>query len=494
MAISDAQYSAWLANERNARCLLVDIEYRSSGGATVRDYLSTHPFATEPSDSPANTAYRCCVLEVPSFNQRMSDVLVGYTTPSIGNIVVDNGDGALDSWLTANFAGRPLTIYLGDPAWPKADFRPVLTGVLANLTVQGTSRMTLEARARDHLLTQDIVTTKYTSGAAEGRYKPLAYGTCYNVSPLYIGTGTDHKYALNAADTYSMDAVRVAGVTTTSYTDNGDGTFSLWAESTGQVTCDIKGMYSGGTQFRTLKQIVKDLCVTRGPFVEADFEATTWAALDTTFPQYLGLYLDAPIKYFEALDRLCASVGAFYCVTRDGKILIQKFELSGAATLDIGPDQIVAKGINIVKVHQPLDNLRRGYARQWTTQTSFSDNDGAGLVSETNREKWRNEYSWVASVNSGAANLLKTKDPKEFGTLLTAKADCQTEADRWMGIWGTVRVQYAVECFLDGARVNIGDRVKLTHPRLGLAAGVTGTVVRVVDRPTQRRQTIEVLT
>ena len=68
------------------------------------------------------------------------------------------------------------------------------------------------------------------------------------------------------------------------------------------------------------------------------------------------------------------------------------------------------------------------------------------------------------------------------------------QADRWMGIWGSVRVQYAVDCFLDGALLNLGDRVKLTHPRLGLSAGVTGTVVKVIDRPTKRRQTIEVLT
>ncbi len=184
MSISDAQYAAWLADERNTRCLLVDIEYRSAGGTTIKDYLSTHPFVTGLADTPANTAYRCCVLEVPAFTQVMSDALRGYTTPSISNIVVDNGDGAMDAWISANFAGRSLTMYLGDPSWPKADFRAALTGVMAGITVQGTNRLTLEARARDHLLSQDVITTKYTSGGSDGKYKPLAYGTCYNVSPL----------------------------------------------------------------------------------------------------------------------------------------------------------------------------------------------------------------------------------------------------------------------------------------------------------------------
>ncbi|MBK7082872.1 MAG: hypothetical protein IPH55_19750 [Betaproteobacteria bacterium] len=201
---------------------------------------------------------------------------------------------------------------------------------------------------------------------------------------------------------------------------------------------------------------------------------------ETTFPQYLGPYIAEPIKYYQALDMLCASVGAFYCVTRLGKILIGKFQLSGTATLELGPDQIVARGLSVVKVYQPMDNLRRGYARRWTTQANFGDNDPS--VDVEKRERWRTEYSWVASTNSGAANLLKTLDPNPLGTLLTSSSDCQTEADRWMGIWGTVRVRYAVECFLDGAQVNLGDRVKITHPRL-VAAGVTGTVV---GTPTSR--------
>ncbi len=258
------------------------------------------------------------------------------------------------------------------------------------------------------------------------------------------------------------------------------------------MTADIKGMKTGSTLIDTLKGIVKDLCVTRGPFLEADFDSTTWTALDTTFPQKLCLWIEQPIKFYQALDMLCASVGAFYCVTRDGKILIKKFELSGAATLSVGADQIVAKGINITKVYQPLDNLRRGYARQWTTQDNFSGNDAT--VTEANREKWRNQYAWVASVNSGAANLLKTADPGDEGTLLIDETEAQTEADRWMGIWGSVRVQFAIDCFLDGARLNLGDRVTITHPRFGLSAGVTGTVVKIIDKPTKRRQTIEVLT
>ena len=494
MSISDAQYTAWLANERSTRCLLVDVQYRASSGTIVYDYLSTHPYVTTPTDTLANTPYRNVVTSIPQFTQEMSDVLIGRTTPSTGSIVVDNGDGALDAWLTANFAGRPLTLYLGSPDWPKADFRAVWTGVMAGITVQRTTSISIEARARDHLLTQDVITTKYTSGGSDGKYKPLAYGACYNVSPLFIGTSTsDYKYAVNAADVYAISEVRVNGVASAGYNDNNDGTFTFYTgDPGGQVTCDIEGMYSGGTRFRTLKTIIKDLCVTRGPFVEADFESVSWAALETTFPQYLGLYLEAPVKYYQALDLLCASVGAFYCVTRDGKILIGKFQLSGTATLELGPDQIVAQGLSVVKVYQPLDNLRRGYARQWTTQANFGDNDPS--VDVVKREKWRNEYAWVASTNSGAANLLKTLDPNPQGTLLTTESDCQTEADRWMGIWGNVRVRYSVECFLDGAQVNLGDRVKLTHPRLGLSAGVTGTVVKFTDRPSKRRQLIEVLT
>lgn len=516
MSLSDADYAAWLAADATERCILVEMEYRDSGGSTVTAYLSTGPFVSGPDDTPANQAYSAVIVETPIFAQTMSDVLYGRTTANFGAIVVDNGDGAFDGWITQNFSGRALRMYLGGPAWSRADYRSVWTGVIATLTVNGTNSLAVHTQSREHLLSQMVTSTKITSGDSAGKYRPLCYGTCSNVPCMLLDNAT-HKYAVNTADVYAISEVRLDGIALAGadWTDNSDGTFSLDVAATGQVTADVQGMYSGGTLFQYIKEIVKDICVTRGPFLEADFDTTTWTNLNTTFPQKLGLYMEQPRPINELMDEICGSVGAFYYVNRDGKIVIKQFALSGTETLSIGVDQIAAQGLNITGVLQPMDKLKRGYARNWTPQQLNQSEhdisvfkDGGGFVTdvyydtggarstdvtEANREKYRNHYQWKLAENAGAANILKRVEPAMQGTLLTDATECNTEATRWLALWSAPRVKYGVRAFTDGALVNLGDRVKVTHPRYGLADGATGTVIAVRDHPARHEQYLEIM-
>lgn len=517
MSLSDADYALWLASDATERCILVEMEYRDSGGSTVTAYLSTGPFVSGPGDTPANQSYSAVIVETPVFAQTMSDVLYGRTTPNVGAIVLDNGDGAFDGWITQNFSGRALRMYLGGPTWDRADFRSVWTGVISTLTVNGTNALTVQTQSREHLMSQMVTATKITTGDSAGKYRPLCYGTCTNVPAMLIDNAT-HKYAVNTADVYAISQVRMDGVALdgADWTDNSDGTFSLDYAASGQVTADVQGMYSGGTLFQYIKEIVKDICVTRGPFVEADFDTTTWTNLNTTFPQKLGLFMVQPRPINELMDEICGSVGAFYYVNRDGKIVIKQFSLSGTATLSIGVDQIAAHGLSITGVLQPMDKLKRGYARNWTQQEGNQADtnldvtrDGTGYVTdvvydgiaptrtgavtEANRERYRNRYSWKLAENAGAANILKRVEPAMQGTLLTDATECNTEATRWLALFSAPRVKYGLRCFTDGALVNLGDRVQITHPRYGLADGVTGTVIAVRDHPARHEQYLEIM-
>lgn len=495
-AYTDANWAAWLAKDSEPRCVLVELDYRNSGGTTVTAYLSTSAYVSEPSDTPANQVYSAVVRSIPQFSQRMSDVLVGATTPQYGNIVIDNGDGAFDSWLTLNFSGRAARVYLGAANWPKAAFRAVWIGVIATMQVGDVNTFVVQIRSRQHLMNQNVESTVFASGApmpstTAGKYYPLCYGDCRNVSPILIDAsylGSYGRYRVNAAACYAIDEVRSKGVAV-AFTDGADGTFYITGTNDGEITCDVRGMKSGANLIDDIKEIITDICITRGPFQTADFDTATWTNLATTFPQKLGLYVAQPVPIYQLLDQLCASVGAFYYVTRDGLINIKQFALSGASTLDIGVNQIAARGLSVTKVYQPIDKLRRGYLRQWTVQQYTAA--GASL---DDREVWLNAYAYKVSTNAAATNITKTAEPEIEGTLLTSGTDCQTEADRWMTIWGSVRVQFQVKCFTDGARVNLGDRVTLTHPRYGLEDGVTGTVVAVTDQPSKHAQLLEILT
>ena len=489
MSISDTQYTAWLASDAQQRCVLVELDYLAADNTTtVTTYVATHGFVSAPTDSPANQSYAAVIVGVPLLSQRMSDVLLGSTTANTGVIVLDNSDGTYDAWLTSNFSGRAVRMYLGSPSWPKADFRSVWTGVISDLRVGELNNVAVEIRSRDHLLSQDITSTKITTGESAGKYRPLCYGTCVNVSPLLYDSSLD-KYVVNAANVYNIDAVRINGVSTASFTDNSDGTLTLTGgDPVGQVTADVRGMFSGGTLFTKIKDIVNDMLVTRGPFVAGDFDTTTWTNLNTTFAQTMGLYIDQPRPLYQLLDEVCASVGAFYYFTRTGLLNIKQFALSGTATLSLDTNQIVVRGVNVVKVWQPLTKLKRGYARNWTPQSSVDS-----TVTTADREKWLQPYQWKLAENAAAANIKKLLQNPEEGTLLTSGTQTQTEADRWMGIWGNIRVQYRIDAFNTAATINLGDRVKVTHPRYGLSAGVTGTVVALSDQINRHRYQIEIL-
>lgn len=514
MSVSDAEYATWLASDAQERCLLVEMSYYAGGVQTA--YLSSAPFVSGPGDTPANTAYQCVIKSIPTFNQKMSDVLYGRTTASLGNVIIDNGDGAFDDWLYYNFAGRPLTMYLGAPSWERADFRAVWTGVLSNITVQGTNSLSIEARSREHLLSQEVTMTKITTGTADGRYQPLCYGLCYNITPLCVDA-TNRIYRVNAADVKSIDEVRCNGVDigAANWTNNADGTFTIDANyNNGQITCDVKGMKTGSTLMEHIKEIVKDLVVTRSAvFAEADFDTTYWTNLNTTFPQHLGLYITQPVQLYQLLDQICGSVGAFYGVDRDGKIYIRQFALSGTATHTVTAEDIAAHGINVAKVYQPMDKLKRGYQKNWTVQSNIdagfdtswpaggwfyiggvlqTDTQYRPATSAADRHLYSEEYLYTISEIT-RTNILKAVDPAIQGTLLTLKTDSSTEGTRWLTMWGAVRVQFSIDCFTKTARVNLGDRVTVTHPRFGLDAGVTGTVVAIQDRPTKHRQLLEVI-
>lgn len=118
--ITDVDYKAWLARDGEIRCVLVEIDCYSAGSAITR-YLSNTHFDSRPSDSPANQGYEDILIAVPRFKSSIGEALGGITTISIGEIDIDNAGGERDTWLNDAWDGRGVRMYLGSPAWAKAD-------------------------------------------------------------------------------------------------------------------------------------------------------------------------------------------------------------------------------------------------------------------------------------------------------------------------------------------------------------------------------------
>ena len=73
--------------------------------------------------------YEPRISSIPFYKQRMQEVLGGKSQRSYGSLVLKNGDGGLDDYLTGwTWDGGAISLKLGFPELDVADFEPVFTG------------------------------------------------------------------------------------------------------------------------------------------------------------------------------------------------------------------------------------------------------------------------------------------------------------------------------------------------------------------------------
>lgn len=184
MAISDAQFTAWLSTdtERTILCELA-FAYESAGApAESTIYLANRPYTTRPTDSPANTRYRAVISRAPVLDRSVNpDALGGITQVSLGELELANGDGELDALVDLVIDGREVRIYLGDRSWARSDFRLVTVG-LSELAQADDDRVVIQIRDPRLLLDKTI------AGAIvnDERRKPLVFGWDGSVGGLSI--------------------------------------------------------------------------------------------------------------------------------------------------------------------------------------------------------------------------------------------------------------------------------------------------------------------
>ena len=140
MTISAAQYTAWLSDPGAVRCLLFQVGVLSSGVEQTR-YLSTTGYTTGALDTPANTNYIGIGSAGLTITESVS--LGGEARLTIGDVKVSNVAGVRDSWLNDVWTNRPIVAFIGDVRWPRADFKLVFAGVVADIGAQDAGTLNL---------------------------------------------------------------------------------------------------------------------------------------------------------------------------------------------------------------------------------------------------------------------------------------------------------------------------------------------------------------
>lgn len=489
MAISDADYLVWLAADNKSRILLVEAQ-AYSGGALVTRYMSNYPFVSAAADAPANQAYDDFVLSIPQFSTRMSEQFTGQSTPGWGDIEIANENGDRDSWITGDaWDGRSVRMYLGDKSWAKSDFRKILDGTIADIYAKDQRTLALKIRDKQWALNLPAQTNLIGGTTANADLPiPLCYGQCFNVEPVLINAAT-HQYqvhdgAVNAISTVYDNGVSVAFTPTIA-----SGTFVLTSAPAGRITTDVQGAKPGGVYLTKCADIVQDLITTRSALTTGDLDAASFTAFNATAPQALGLYVRARQNLIELLDALVKSVGGWYGFSRPGLLQLGQLQSpAGTPAVSLTPDDLVEGSLRCLRRSVPVTTVRLGYRKNWTLQT-----DGvAGAATEARRADLASEYlvskAFDASIKTAHPLAL---EPDLEGTLMTVKADCDTEAARRLTLYGVTRAVYGLDCFSAPFSANLGAVIALSHPRFGFALGVNSLVSGIVEQPVKNRLSLE---
>ncbi len=190
MAISDAQFKAWLQDKKQVRCVLARLSFLGSnqaGGTQIcHAYVSNMIYAPPA----AVIRYSVCISEVPTISEEMSEQLTGQAKQSFTNLILSNKNGIRNNWLDLIMDGYEYIQYLGHPSWDFSDFRIVLTGVQGIPIDAGANRIAIPVSDRSALLNKQIRSKLLGgTGPEAGALVPLSFGSgLINITPKLVSS------------------------------------------------------------------------------------------------------------------------------------------------------------------------------------------------------------------------------------------------------------------------------------------------------------------
>lgn len=542
---------------------------------------ATLPFITGVADSPARTP-----VEPRSNPVRVDRLLeIGengayspLATSAIGEVQLKNDDGALDAILGSEdiaFEGREIRLSVGavvrgpdstpevegvfaDDIYTQdvyestssgsvstttdtyimpalSEFNRVFTGLIDSMSWRrdGVVIRITDEKVR---MSAPVQTSSYTGGggidgntALAGVTRPLAYGRCFNVSPVMIEPFL-LVYQFHHGEARAVDGVYDRGVPLTLYREcatfdelralvpvapaeavTGDFTIGMYASCAragcfrlgglpaGRVTADVRGagavdgtfeffsdgtLWSDGTGWasgggsihaKTAPEVAITILQNAGIF---NVNVDQFRQLDEDEPRDVGLFLEAggSRSVAECLGYVLASNGCFLFKSGDGLYQLRRLVPPGVEAINIESDNIVAGSLERLPLpwKQPWARWKVRYARNWTP---MSDDEIAGAVTPDRRVFLKREAAEAESVDDVTTYLYPAKGAGVVDTALVFEKDARSEAVRRRSFYSRGRSMYRFRSKGIGFRADLGQTVRVQYPRFTLVDGQHVNVV-----------------
>lgn len=459
--------------------------------------ISSRGFVTGAGDIPPNTIYRGCLNKLGNFSQRMNEVLQGKSTQSYGTATMRNNNGELDDWLRYNWDGRPFKVLLGSPSWKRCDFMLVAQGTVERVEQTASNEIAFRFRDGSNLLARRIQEEKVGgTGPFADRPKPLAFGHPFNCTPVLVDESL-HQYMLHDGALTLLFDVRENGnsIIGSAVPDLANGQFTLTASPSGQVTADPRNTEApyGGGHLGIFSQILFERSALSGDQIRVSLEGVEpFEDVDTA-----GLYIGPDYKDVDAvIDELSISQGGFAAWNRwseiyGGRLVLDPDELP--IIFDLVKDDIVNRKLKLKRLILPADAREAWYKKNYTVQDPGSI---AGVVGEADRALFGQAASLrrISIAIPGSLDvpdehiLARQVDP--LPTLYIDAAGVDDNFNEWANWRKTVGI-FEFETRKRAMEMEIGHRVRLTHPSYGFDDGAVGIIVGMDKNYRSRKTAVE---
>lgn len=483
---------AWLKTPEHTSVILVEVTDVPSTGQTL--YLSSKPFISLAGDSPANEKYIPCIVGGISFNESLS--LANTVSISYGDIELDNTGGARDTWLSYIWANKSVTILIGDVRWPKTDFRPIFSGIIADISSRGLNSLNLiitdKLQKLNNPITEELLPVINSTNEV---LIPLTFGEVFNATPVVTDNIINTlEYQVHTGTIEDIIEVRDNGVPVGFTKNLAEGKFTLNQSPYGQITCSVQG-HKDVTYYNDIANLIHEIVTKYGPantrLTDYDIDLSNFGTFAAANTQPVGVYVKNGENTLSVCNQLATSIGAQLTMSSAGLLRLVRLTVPGTGTAyTITPNDIEENSLTISDKPDVRAATKLGYCKNWTVQQGSI---AAGIPSQ-NINLFETEWLYTSVLNSTIQTDYKlTSEPTEELTLLIQKTDAEAEATRRNNLWDEPRFIYTVKAYAHMLPVELGDAITLVDDRFGLSAGKTGIAVNISRNWLAGRITIGVL-
>jgi len=432
----------------------------------------------------------------------------GAASASLGELTLVNNDGELDYLTGYAVNGRQLIVKVGDESAAYASFATVLKGLMQQAAMEW-ERVSIRLRDRYAEFNKPIQTLAYAGSNSlpnglEGvsdlkdAPKPLFYGRVNNIAPTLINSSR-LLYQLTTGTLAEVVNVFDAGAylgREADYTDQADmeanapsagyfrvwkagGIFRLGSSPAGSITATAWEYNT--IEGSTAAQIAYRLATGPGGIAPSDTVAADYTLLDGQNAGSIGLWVTDGLTIAEALDRITASVGAWWGFDQLGRFRVARFDApSGTAVATLTSDEIISIDTEAATINGeavPAWKITLNHDINYTVQAG----NVAGVVA-ADRRAWLEKPNRQTVAEDAS---VKTAHPLAqeivYDTLLAGAGYAGPEAARRLGLLKTSRLIYNATVRIDAdllAAIDLGSVVSVVLDRFGLLGG---KLLRVID-------------